>query len=209
MFGIVSKIKLFLLQVSWKIEYGNKNDLIPKSLFPIKTVVPGIHSYGELNIVTFNQGPKLYVGNYVSIARDVTFLLNGDHYTDHISSYPFKAKIIDPPESESLSKGDIIIEDDVWIGYGVKILSGVHIGQGAIVAAGAVVTTDVESYSIVGGVPAKILKYRFSSDIINKLQELDFSKLDESIINTYINELYETVNLETDLSWFPKKKIGE
>lgn len=205
MFGIASKIKLFLFQIKWKKVYGDKNNLIPKSLFPMEIVIPGKHPYGELNIVNFKHDSKLFIGNYVSIAQDVIFILNGDHYVNHISIYPFKAKIICPTENEAISKGDIIIEDDVWIGYGSKILSGVRIGQGAVVAAGAVVTKDVEPYSIVGGVPAKLLKYRFNSELVNRLIKLDYSKLDEEIIRNHINELYEEINEETDLSWFPQK----
>lgn len=205
MFGIASKIKLFLFKIKWKKVYGNSNNLIPSTLFPMETVIPGKHAYGELNIINFNQKSKLYIGNYVSIAQDVTFLLNGDHFVDHISIYPFKAKIIIPPENEAISKGDIVIGDDVWIGYGSKVLSGVNIGQGAVVAAGSVVTKDIEPYSIVGGTPAKILKYRFDIKIRQKLMKLDYSKLNEDLIKNHINELYEKVNEETDLTWFPQK----
>ena len=63
----------------------------------------------------------------------------------------------------------IIIENDVWIGYRVTILSGIRIGNGAIVAAGSVVTRDVPPYSIVGGVPARIIRYRFNQEIIREL----------------------------------------
>ena len=100
------------------------------------------------------------IGNYISIAQNVHFLLDVEHFANHISTYPFKVKLLHSQKSESFSKGDIIIDDDVWIGYGATILSGVRIGQGAVVATGAVVTSDVPPYAIVGGVPAKVIKYR-------------------------------------------------
>ena len=62
---------------------------------------------------------------------------------------------------EATSKGDIIVQDDVWIGYGATILSGLTIGQGAVIAAGSVVTKDVTPYSVVAGVPARVIKYHF------------------------------------------------
>ena len=70
------------------------------------------------------------------------------------------------------NKGDIVVGNDVWIGYEAVILSGVTIGDGAIVAARAVVTKDVPPYAIVGGVPAKIIRPRFPEDVIKRLQSL-------------------------------------
>ena len=70
-------------------------------------------------------------------------------------------KTIKIQSTEAFGKGDIIVEDDVWIGYGAVIMSGVTIKQGAVIAAGSVVVKDVPAYSIVGGAPAKIIKYRF------------------------------------------------
>lgn len=206
MFGILTKIKVALFQLKWKKKYGETNELLPKTLFPLETVIPGKHSYGELNIVSFNWRSKVRIGNYVSIAQQVTFLIDADHYVDHISTYPFKAKLLPEHEKESVSKGDIIIDDDVWIGYRSTIMSGIHIGQGAIVAAGSVVTKDVPPYAIVGGVPAKIIKYRFDENTVKKLIKLDYGELDRDTIKKHIEDLYEKVTPETDVSWFPTKK---
>ena len=206
MFGIATKIKVALFQIKWKKKYKGINGLLPKTLFPFETVVPGKYSYGELNIVSFNWKSKIYIGNYVSIAQQVTFLIDADHYVNHISTYPFKAKLMPSHEKEAVSKGDIVIDDDVWIGYGTTIMSGVHIGQGAIVAAGAVVAKDVPPYAIVGGVPATIIKYRFDDETVGKMMTLDYADLDKDLIRAHLDDLYAEVNSDSDLSWFPTKK---
>ena len=71
------------------------------------------------------------IGNYVSIAENVYFLLDVEHYIDHISTYPFRVKLLQECKSESFAKGNIVVEDDVWIGFGAVIMSGVTIGKGA------------------------------------------------------------------------------
>lgn len=74
-------------------------------------------------------------------------------------------------------KGNIDVEDDVWIGLNATICAGVHIGQGAVIAAGAVVTDNVPPYAIVGGVPAKIIKYRFTKELIQELLQIRRARL--------------------------------
>lgn len=106
---------------------------------------------------------------------------------------------------DAFSKGDIIVDDDVWIGYGATIMSGVHIGQGAVVAAGAVVTKDVPPYAIVGGVPAKVIKYRFEPEMIEELLKVDYSKLTKEDIEKHIDDLYKKLKDPSQLDWMPKK----
>lgn len=165
------------------------SDTTPMNDFDFEHVLIGKGTYGELNVVDFGGNAKLIINNYVSIAQHVSFILNAEHYTDHISTYPFKVKILRTQNTESFSKGNIIVDDDVWIGYGATIMSGVHIGQGAVVAAGAIVTKDIPPYAIVGGVPAKIINYRFEDAIIKELLKVDFKMIDEHLISTYQDDL--------------------
>lgn len=184
------------------------NDTWPVNVFDSEIVSIGENTYGELRIITFSDKNKLRVGNYVSIAQNVSFLLDTEHYLNYISTYPFKVKIEGAEEAEAFGKGDIIIDDDVWIGYGATILSGVHIGQGAVVAAGAVVTKDVPPYVIVGGVPAKVIKYRFSDEIIQELLKIDYSRLDKKMIVAHIDDFYEELTDVKQLEFLPKKLIN-
>jgi len=97
------------------------------------------------------------------------------------------------------------VNDDVWIGHGSTILSGVRIGQGAVVAAGSVVTKDVPLYAIVGGVPAKVIKYRFEPEMIEQLLKVDYSKLDEEMVRSHVEELYQKLESINQLNWLPRK----
>ena len=104
--------------------------------------------------------------------------MEAEHKANYISTYPFEQRLYNNYEkNECVSKGNISIDDDVWIGQNAIVMSGVHIGQGAVVGAGAVVTKDVPPYAIVCGVPAKVIKYRFNQNIIDEVLKVDCSKL--------------------------------
>ncbi|WP_051289260.1 CatB-related O-acetyltransferase [Chryseobacterium daeguense] len=111
------------------------------------------------------------IGAYCSIASSVV-IQEFYHNYNMVTTYNINSNIIgEPLENEKISKGPIIIEDDVWIGSNSVILSGVKIGRGAIIGAGSVITKDVEAYSIVAGNPAKLLRKRFDQQTIEKLEE--------------------------------------
>ena len=201
---ILKSYKVGIRKAKWKKLHPN-SDTVPMNYFDFSHMKIGIGSYGELNVVDFGGDCKLNIKNYVSIAQHVTFILNADHYTNHIATYPFKVKMLQISSSESFGKGDIIVDDDVWIGYGATIMSGVHIGQGAVVAAGAVVTKDVPPYAIVGGVPAKVIKYRFDPEMIEELLKIDYGKLSKEDIEKHIDDLYTELKDPSQLDWMPKK----
>jgi acetyltransferase-like isoleucine patch superfamily enzyme len=155
------------------------------SIGPGCKIVKGVNIKGNVSIgrQTSITGPQtdilslinpIYIGNFCSIARNVA-IQEANHYSDRISSYyisqnVFKESII----KDVTSKGAIEIGNDVWIGTQSIILSGVKIGNGAIVAANSVVTTDVPPYAVVAGSPAKVIKFRFSDEVIQRLQDLEW-----------------------------------
>lgn len=122
---------------------------------------------------------RLVIGRYCSIACGAKFLFtSGNHAARSLSTFPFGIFTDDwqVPFSEMPrtwdNRGDIIIGNDVWIGFEALIMQGVTIGDGAIVAARAVVTSDVEPYTLVGGTPARPIKKRFSPEIIAQMQKI-------------------------------------
>lgn len=197
---IKSKIKFDILKVCWR-KKNRHNGTIYNSMFNQNLVTVGIQSYGELNVVSFANNSKLIIGNYVSIAEKVTFLLDVEHRYKCISTFPFRVKTLCNSISEAFSKGDIVVDDDVWIGYNSLILSGIHIGQGAVIAAGSVVTKDIAPYSIVAGNPAKLIRKRFSDEIIHNLEQINFYRLKPNIVKHYEDEFYKEILGKEDLQW--------
>lgn len=187
--------KLHRFQIKWK-KKNKDNYTVPQNIFEAELVEVGKASYGDLNIISFANNAKLIIGTFVSIAQEVSFILDAEHYTNHLSTYPFKVKYLGIEKQEAFSKGNIVVEDDVWIGYRSTIMSGVHIGKGAIIAAGSLVTKDVPAYAIVGGVPAKVIKYRFDNSICNILKKIDLSKLNKVFVEQNLEVLYKQIETE-------------
>lgn len=125
------------------------------------------------------NGDSLRIGKFCSIACGAKFLFaSANHTQASVSTYPFPIFFeewdldIGDVTSAWDHKGDIVIGNDVWIGYEAVVMAGVTIGDGAIIGARAVVTKDVPPYTIVGGVPARKIRRRFSDDVIAQLLEL-------------------------------------
>lgn len=178
---------------SWATKFPDSKTT-PLRGIDLNLVEIGKGTYGKLNILNCTKEAKIRIGCFCSIAEEVSFLLSVDHPLHHISTFPFKNQYLHQPEATT--KGDIIIDDDVWIGYRSVILSGVHIGKGAVIAAGAVVVSDVPPYAIVGGVPAKIIKYRFEDNIIDELKKINMSSINHNNINYLIDYLYTDINAD-------------
>lgn len=136
-----------------------------------------------------------HVGKYCSLAGDGAYGM-GSHSLDYISTSSLftssrngiRIKWTDKSSYEEYK--EIHIGNDVWIGTRVLIMGGVNIGNGAVVAAGAVVTKDVPPYAIVGGVPARVIKYRFPEDVIAKLEASKWWTLDDETLKSNI-ELFQ------------------
>ncbi|MEM6251790.1 MAG: Vat family streptogramin A O-acetyltransferase [Cyanobacteria bacterium P01_D01_bin.156] len=118
-------------------------------------------------------GDRLIIGKFCAIARGVKFIMNGaNHRLNGFSTYPFEIfgngwELPNAPKFPY--KGDTVIGNDVWIGYEAVIMPGVQVGDGAVIAAKSVVASNVPPYTIVGGNPAKCIRQRFESDVIETL----------------------------------------
>jgi len=195
---ILYRIKKIIFKRKWRLK-NRHNFTRPSIIFPINKVTVGKMTYGNLDVRTFgNPNEKLIIGDYVSISEEVKFILGGNHQTKIFSNFPLYSILVKKePEIDAKTKGSIFVENEVWIGTGAMILSGVRISKGAIIGAGAVVSKDIPAYSIVGGNPATILKYRFPEDIRNLIGELSISGIKENKIIENINLFYRELDKET------------
>ena len=190
-----SSIKFWFFQKKYR--KINSHNFTIMNYCDMSKVVIGKKSYGEIHVTDFSPtNTKLYIGSYCSIAPNVRFLLGGEHQTKSVSTYPFKVMSFGE-RREAGSKGNIVVKDDVWIGDGAIICSGVTIGQGAVIAAGAVVTKNVEPYAIVGGNPARLIRYRFGEELRKKLLETDIVKIFDYFTRKNVQLVYEQLTEET------------
>jgi virginiamycin A acetyltransferase len=137
----------------------------------------GRHSYGFVQLFKRKNLLLESIGAFTSIAEGV-LITDVNHPTNFVTTHPMTAwkmyGFIEKDHFERLPAAKnrkVVIGNDVWIGSNVTILPSVNIGDGAIVAAGAVVVKDVPPYSIVGGVPAKVIRYRFGPAMVRKLRQ--------------------------------------
>ncbi len=178
------KLKLFNKKIEAK-------PFFTKDILQSEKIEVGDFTYGTPKILDWGEGAKLKIGKFCSISEDVTIFLGGNHRTDWISTYPFNTIPHFNNEGKNITghpktKGDVIIGNDVWIGWGAVILSGVKIGNGAVIGAYAMVTKDVLPYEIVGGNPAKHIKFRFNEETILMLTKAKWWDLPEDKIKKLI-----------------------
>lgn len=193
---IIERIKLYFFKRKFR-KLNLHNMMYANNEFDPSIVKIGKMSYGGLTIDMFHApGEELRIGNYVSIANGVKFILGGNHHTNALSTFPFKGKVLGIG-GETTTKGPIIIEDDVWIGSYSVLLSGIKVGKGAVIAAGSVVVNDVASYSIVGGNPAKFIKFRIDEKFIDDVKEMDLSLITHNYVKNNIELLYSPLNEQT------------
>lgn len=135
----------------------------------------GIGSYGDLRVYDWGNA-TLKMGKYCSIAGGVKVFLGGTHHTEWVTTYPFNAlwQSGRSVEDKTLTKGDVVIGNDVWIATDAVVMSGVTVADGAVIGARAVVTKDVGPYEVVVGNPARVVKKRFDEDTIARLLEISW-----------------------------------
>ncbi|MEO6818093.1 MAG: CatB-related O-acetyltransferase [Ginsengibacter sp.] len=176
-----------------------------KNVVKNPNIIVGDYTYYDdfVNVQNFEKnvkylfdfiGEKLIIGKFCMIASNVSFIMNGgNHLTDALTSYPFA--IFGNGWGNAMegkaypNKGDIIIGNDVWIGYNATIMAGVTIGDGAIIATNSTVIKNVTPYSIVGGNPAKEIKKRFTQEKIARLLEIKWWNWDIDRITRNIQNL--------------------
>lgn len=133
----------------------------------------GAHSYGKPTLMIYDAGNAYCtIGKYCSIGDQVCISIGGDHPTHYVSTFPFRVQWKLPgayADGIPCTKGDVTIGNDVWIGNKALILSGVTIGDGAVIGAHAVVAKDVPPYAVAVGNPARVVKYRFTPEVIRRL----------------------------------------
>ena len=194
--GIIKRrYTLRLHKKRWR-EANPNNDTFAETMFVRENVKVGDYTYGPLNIEHYYPNAKLSIGKYCSIAKKVTFMLGGNHGTKAITTFPFGPRIynkfggggVKPPKWNV----DIVIEDDVWIGYDALILPGVTIGRGSIIGARSVVTKDIPPYSVYAG--TRIVKSRFSDKIIEKLMRIDYSKVKHTQKDLFMEDWQTEIN---------------
>lgn len=162
----------------------------------------GKYTYGHpgIKIHSWDNIYKVHIGAFCSIADGCVIFLGGNHRIDWVTTYPFghiNQSVFNSFNGQGHPgcKGDVYIGNDVWIGANVSIMSGVKIGDGAVIACNSHVVKDVEPYSLYGGNPAKLIKFRFSKEIIEKLLTIKWWNWDDTKINKSLGLLCNT-NIE-------------
>ena len=191
--GIKTAIRLSRLNREWRKRNKHNGTWISEYLCDISIVRVGRKTYGPLKVYSAGRQGSLTIGSFCSIAERVVFVLNNEHRLDTLSTFPFRVKIAGQREPEAGTKGGIVVEDDVWIGFGALILDGVTLGQGSVVAAGSVVTKNVPPYTIVGGCPAKPIRQRIPGHLASIAVNVDYSKLTDEFVVSHIDDLYQPV----------------
>jgi acetyltransferase-like isoleucine patch superfamily enzyme len=169
----------FILKLPEKISYEPIKSIKDYKKQVDSLITVGEGTYGAAHIIkhSWNLETKIHIGKYCSIADNLHIFLGGNRNMNLITKFPFSAdsshdNLFGTKGQQPISNGDIEIGCDVWIGSHVSIMSGVKIGHGSVIAAFSHVVKDVLPYEVVGGNPARHIKYLFSNEVINQLLEV-------------------------------------
>lgn len=167
------------------------HNLSAHSVIPPGNIHIGRGTYGCPTIKCYHPDDSLSIGNFCSIGPEVMILTGGEHKLELPSTYPLYRKILKTQENpDVVSKGNVCIGHDVWIGARTTILSGVTIGNGAVIGAVSVVTKDIPAYSISAGNPAKPLRFRCSDEQIRSMERIAWWYWQEKRIRDNIDSFY-------------------
>ena len=140
-------------------------------------ITVGEYTYFDVQITfgLWQPEDKVVIGKFCSLAKDITIFGGGEHITSRATAFPFVLMFAESPQLvDGQNKGTTIIGNDIWIGLGATIMSGVKIGNGAVIGAKAVVAKDIPDYAIAVGNPARIVRYRFQPQTIERLTKLSW-----------------------------------
>jgi acetyltransferase-like isoleucine patch superfamily enzyme len=175
----------------------------------------GRFSYGQPVVLSYGSHCQVKIGSFCSIARGVTILTGGEHRPDWVTTYPFNILFKKFHNfGDSKPESDVIIGNDVWIGFNVTILPGVKINDGAVVGACSVVTKDVPPYAIVAGSPARLIRKRFDQETIDGLLRIkwwnwDIQRIEDNMSILLSNNVKEFVQKNISTKSFESQKEDE
>jgi chloramphenicol O-acetyltransferase type B len=154
----------------------------------------GAHTYGlyPFTIRIYTRHDRVEIGKFCSIARDVKIVASGEKYAGRVANYSLATymKSYAEIDRDVFVRGPLVIGHDVWIGTGAIILPGTKIGNGAIIAAGAVVRGEVDHYAMVGGVPARLIRYRFDDEQRQQLLDIAWWNWPDAMILERLDQFY-------------------
>jgi len=190
-----SSLKPLTFEQVWR-RANAHNETTPGHVIALSKVSIGRRTYGTINAWNWGHEEEyLRIGHFCSIGAGVEFMLGGNHPTQGFSTFPFKVKYFGH-EREAVSRGPIVVGDDVWIGNRAIILSGVTIRQGAVIGAGAVVSSDVPPYAVLAGNPGRVVRHRFPPEVVAELMKLDYARLSDEAIRRAADTLYDEITPE-------------
>jgi acetyltransferase-like isoleucine patch superfamily enzyme len=159
----------------------------------IGAVTIGAYSYG-LTAASFrsvDDSVPITIGKFCSFADEVRIFGRSEHPTDRVSTFPLRTLLFDPGTNrDATTRGPVVIGNDVWVGAYALIMSGVTIGHGAVIGAGSIVTRDVPPYGIAVGAPARTIRHRFESPVVEALLAIKWWDWPIEKIRAFEQEFY-------------------
>lgn len=180
---LIRPLAMVYYRYTWRRQNKHNTTTVMNKFYQDHVTV-GKETYGPIEVMYDSGTGRLTIGNYCSIAKNVKFLLGGGHNYRRISTFPFQTKVYNGKGAASRNERiDIVVEDDVWIGYDCIVLAGAKIGKGCVIGARSVVTGTIPPYSIYVG--NKVIKKRFSDEIIKIIEPIDYSKISHHVGDEY------------------------